>query len=510
MTEEGTILSLGAEPAPAGGSCRQMDPPWRQNTCIRTCQVVERGTGSQRTLRYNRAVRVILVSTYELGRQPFGLASPAAWLRREGVDVHCLDLSRGRLDEPLVRGATLVAFHLPMHTATRLAIRVIDRVRALNPDAHLCAYGLYALPNADALRAHGVSSVLGPEFEADLVELVASPADSQPAPANPGAGPARTLPRLQFVAPDRQGLPELDRYAALQMPDGSRRVVGYTESSRGCKHRCRHCPVVPVYDGHFRVVQSDIVAADIRAQIERGATHITFGDPDFFNGIGHALRVVSALASDHPGVSYDVVVKIEHLLAHRSALATLRDTGCAFVTSAVESVDDEILKRLEKGHTRADFETAVGLLREVRLPLAPTFVAFNPWITLSGYCELLDTIERLDLVDAVAPVQLSIRLLIPSGSRLLELADIRGLVDGFDPNSLAWRWSHPDPEVDRLQRDVGALVGRRITAPRRRVFDAIRSLARERAGLAPIVMAGGGEPRVDRAAVPYLTEPWYC
>ena len=100
--------------------------------------------------------------------------------------------------------------------------------------------------------------------------------------------------------PDRTGLPPLSKYATLQMPDGERRLVGYTEASRGCRHLCRHCPVVPIYNGQFRVVQPEVVLADVAAQVAAGAEHITFGDPDFFNGPTHAMRIVAALHAEHP------------------------------------------------------------------------------------------------------------------------------------------------------------------------------------------------------------------
>jgi len=108
---------------------------------------------------------VLLISTYDLGRQPFGLASPAAWLRRSGVEVDCVDTSREPLDDARIASAAVVAFYLPMHTATRLAAPLIDRVRAVNPAARLCAYGLYAPLNADWLRARGVTDVIGPELK---------------------------------------------------------------------------------------------------------------------------------------------------------------------------------------------------------------------------------------------------------------------------------------------------------------------------------------------------------
>jgi radical SAM superfamily enzyme YgiQ (UPF0313 family) len=464
-------------------------------------------------------VRAVLLSTYDLGRQPFGLASPAAWLRRAGVEVGCMDLAKERFDDRRIASADLVAVHLPMHTATRLALPVIERIREAHRGIRLVAYGLYALPNADVLRASGVDVVLGPEYEADLVRVALERVGTVPRPTpEPAAVPAETvpaatrggqptLPRLAFIRPHRTGLPSLSRYASLQMPDGSRRVTGYTEASRGCKHRCRHCPIVPVYDGQFRVIPPDVVLADVAAQVDAGARHITFGDPDFLNGPRHAERVVRGLAHAHPGLTYDVTVKIEHLLQHRDVVRTLGSTGCLFVTSAVESVDDAVLARLDKGHTREDFEHAVSFLRSLGLTLVPTFVAFTPWTTRAGYLELLDTIERLDLVEHVSPIQWSIRLLIPQGSRLLELTDVSALVAPFDARALAYPWRHPDREMDVLQRRVTGLVGRRLSASRREVFDAVRALAA--CGAADRRLPEP-PPRASRATVPYLNEPWYC
>src|SRR5579875_3620025 len=92
--------------------------------------------------------------------------------------------------------------------------------------------------------------------------------------------------------------------------------------------------------GRFRIIQPEIVLADIRQQVEMGAQHVTFGDPDFFNGIRHALRIVTALHQEFPALTYDVTIKVEHLLKHAEYLQILRDTGCLFVTTAVESLDD--------------------------------------------------------------------------------------------------------------------------------------------------------------------------
>jgi radical SAM superfamily enzyme YgiQ (UPF0313 family) len=472
-------------------------------------------------------VRVLLVSTYDLGRQPFGLASAAAALEAAGATTACVDVSRDPLRDEAVRAADLVAFFLPMHTATRLAIPVIDRVRTLNPAATLCAYGLYAPLNEAILRKHGVTEIVGGEFE-DALSALASRAGhvstshvstshvstshvarrTSHVPARRTSHVARVpVPHVHFRLPLRDALPPLRRYASLQR-GAERRTVGYTEASRGCKHRCRHCPIVPVYDGRFRVVPVDLVLEDVRQQVAAGAQHITFGDPDFFNGPRHAIEIVRRLAAEFPAVSYDVTIKIEHLLTHADLLPLLSETGCAFVISAVESVDDEVLVRLDKGHDAAGFERAVQLCRTAGLLISPTFVAFTPWTTVESYCTLLRTIDRLELVDHVASIQLAIRLLIPEGSRLLELDEIRALVTPFDERSLTYRWSHRDPAVDRLQESIAALVGRRLNAPRRELFDEIWRLAHEAAGLAP--GARRDQDVLPRAAVPYLNEPWYC
>jgi radical SAM superfamily enzyme YgiQ (UPF0313 family) len=440
-------------------------------------------------------MRIVLISTYDLGRQPFGLASPCAWLRTEGHEVTTADLSREPLPVEAVRTADWIAFHLPMHTATRLAVHQIGIVHEINPTAQLCCFGLYAPVNREMLRTLGVVHVIGGEFERALADLVAGRAAALPIMT-----PPIIMDRLQFQTPDRTTLPDLRLYARLVHGD-QRKVVGYTEASRGCRHLCRHCPIVPVYEGRFRVIQREVVLNDIRQQVASGAQHITFGDPDFLNGPGHALAIIEAFGAEFPGVTYDVTIKIEHLLQHRRVLPILARTGCLFITSAVESLDDEVLARLAKGHTRADFVRALELTREHGLTVIPTFVAFTPWTTRATYLDLLRGVRDLDLVGNVAPIQLAIRLLVPAGSKLLELEDMR--VGEFDPAALSWRWEHPDPEMDRLSLDLQNLVrfADKWHASRTELFEMIWQRA---FGLLPDFHL------TDRAAIPYLTEPWYC
>ena len=454
-------------------------------------------------------MNIVLISTYELGRQPFGLASPAAWLRKRGHHVAVLDLARQALDESAVRDAALIAIYLPMHTATRLAAQLIPTLRELNPRAHLCCYGLYAPMNVDYLRTLGVSTFLGGEFEEGLVHLAERLAADGQQHIDQQTEPLISLARLSFELPDRSGMPPIEKYAHLIVPGDGYRIVGSTEASRGCKHLCRHCPIVPVYKGVFRIVSRDIVLEDIRRQVAAGAQHISFGDPDFFNGIRHAMELVAEFHREFPQLTYDVTIKIEHLRKYQEHLPALRDTGCLFVISAVESVDDAVLEFLDKGHTREDFLHVVKTFRDLGMTLHPTFVPFTPWTTLDGYLDLLRVLHQQSLIENVAPIQLGIRLLIPEGSRMLELEDVRRLIGPFDPQSLAYPWKNPDSRLDALSETVQeiAAAAERQQETRSVTFERIWKAAHAAAGVSSPSIAATQHSAIG---VPYLSEPWYC
>ena len=230
---------------------------------------------------------ILLIACYELGHQPLALASPLALLDEAGYQAKAIDLSIESLDEESIRRAKFVAISVPMHTALRIGEQAARRIREINRQAHICFYGHYAWLNKNQLLKSGDSIIAG-EFEQPLVDLIRAieigdrrleidgvttrEHDSDP-----------YLRRLRFITPQRNALPPLQKYA--HYIDGDQhRIAGYTEASRGCSHTCLHCPITPIYNGRFFVVPFEVVMADIRQQVGMGATHITFGDPDFLNG----------------------------------------------------------------------------------------------------------------------------------------------------------------------------------------------------------------------------------
>ena len=455
---------------------------------------------------------ILLVGCYELGHQPLAVAWPAAFLERAGYRPAVLDVSIEPFDAERVRRARLVAISVPMHTALRLGVGVAARVRQEHPSAHICFYGLYATLNAEHLLRHSADSVMSGEVEDALVELARHlEAAADRGPVGPRAASAPILTKLDFPAPSRSLLPSLKKYAHLERGDGRLELAGYVEASRGCKHHCRHCPIPPVYGGRFFVVDRAVVMADVRQLVDAGATHITFGDPDFLNGPGHASKLVQGLHAEFPALTYDFTAKIEHIVRHRELFPEFAATGCVFVVSAVESLSPVVLANLEKGHTRADVQVALEVLRRAGIALRPAFVPFTPWATIGDFLELLEWVAAEGLVDQIDPVQFTIRLLIPPGSLLLSRPGIQPFLDGLDAARFTYRWAHPDPRMDSLQREVSALAeqaARRDEDPAV-TFGRIRMLAYARAGRGEAI-SRFRTPPPERPIPARLTEPWFC
>lgn len=456
---------------------------------------------------------ILLVSSYELGHQPLNLASPLAVLKQAGYEPGGLDTTVEPLSNEAIARARFVGISVPMHTAMRLGVHVAERVRAINPEAHICFYGLYATLNAGYLLQHHADSVISGEYEQPLLELIQAlergeSASIEHAGDRNGIGEPN-IAKIPFTVPDRASLPPLERYARLRSK-GALALAGYTETSRGCLHTCRHCPITPIYNGRFFVIPSEIVLEDVRQQVAMGARHITFGDPDFFNGPGHSVAIARQMHREFPHLTFDVTTKIEHVLEFRSHFSELKALGCAFIVSAVESLSNTVLEKLRKDHTRADVVEALDILNEAGIPLRPSFVAFTPWTTIDDYLEVLDFVEAHGLIRHVDPVQYSIRLLIPPDSAILDLPDTNSWLGSLDAASYTYRWDYPEPRMDDLYQQVSELVeeAARTNTDVLTTFYAIKALAASVAGVPAQIPTPEERPALP--IVPGLTEAWFC
>jgi radical SAM superfamily enzyme YgiQ (UPF0313 family) len=456
---------------------------------------------------------VLLISCYELGHQPLNLAFPLTYLRAAGFDPVAVDTSVEDLDDETIRKARFVAISVPMHTALRLGEQVIKRIRHLNPDASVCFFGLYAWLNADYLLREHADAVIGGEYEQPLLELVercecggTEPIDGV---SEVGRASEPSIIRIKFPEPDRSDLPSMQRYAHLLI-DGKAVPAGYTETTRGCAHTCLHCPVVPIYNGRFFAIPREIVMNDIRQQVQAGAGHITFGDPDFLNGPTHALRICRALHEEFPHVTFDMTTRIEHILENRDKFSEFAELGCVFVISAVESISETVLQKIDKGHSKEDVVGALKILDDAGIAMRPSLLPFTPWTTIEDYIELLDFAEEHDLIENIDPVHFSIRLLVPPGSALLNEPDAHEWAGELDEPTYSYVWTHRDPRVDELQREIARIVevASQCEADPYDTLVQIRAMTYRVADIEP--PAQPERPRRRWRRPPRLTESWFC
>ena len=444
-------------------------------------------------------MRVLLVSTYELGRQPVHIASPAAALAEAGVAVGVIDLAVEDWDWSLLDEVDAVAFSVPMHTAMRLAVPMARELRRQRPGIPIAFYGLYAGVGKDQVLGDVADSVFVGEYEPDLVEWALGVGSG-----SQRAGMRRSTGSSGFHMPARSDLPGHDRYARLEWM-GETRLAAAVEASHGCRHRCRHCPIPVVYDGRMRVVGADSVLADLGQLASDGIQHVTFGDPDFLNAPRYSMDLLRKAHDAHPALTFDLTVKVEHVLAHRSLWPDMADLGVLFVVSAFESTDDRTLSILDKNHTAAEMSEAVDLLRSSGIYVRPTWLPFFPWTSPRHVAGIVEFIDEHRLWAATDPVQLAIRLLIPEGSLLESHPAVVPHLTGYRPEALTWSWEFEDPTTGQLYDELDSIAAAASDCG----AEAGETLHRMRGTIADIAQVDLA-PMPASPPAPRLTESWFC
>ncbi len=453
-------------------------------------------TQAQITSAMHAPGAVLLISCYELGHRPIGLIRPLQSLKAAGFAPDVIDIAVEPLDTEKVAQARFIGISVPMHTALRLGVHLVHRIRQINRDVSVCMYGLYATLNADYLLSHGVDFCIANTESRELIGLIES------------------LGKKKQITTDDNGisvgkLSPLEVYAQFE-DVGEKRIVGYTETTHGCKHLCTHCPIPPIYNGKFSVIDRDTVLAEIQEQVSQGATHITFGDPDFLNGPMHGLRILRAMHDAFPNLTFDFTTKVEHILKHRKHFPEFAQLGCRFIISAVESLSDTVLTVLEKHHTRDDVKTALDIVHGAGIALRPTWVPFTPWTTLDDYLEILQFVDTHRLGYHVDPVQYAVRLLIPPGSYLLNRPETKVLSLTLDEAAFSYTWVHSDVRMDELHKTVNTLVENDVRAgvDTLETFYRIWALATDMQHSSrhtPLYRSKEAHPPAPR-----ITEAWFC
>ena len=465
-------------------------------------------------------MRVLLVSTYELGHQPLHLASPAAALRRAGHEVRT-PRPRRRAVGPGRRSSGprpwLLGADAHRHAAGAPGRRRVRREPGRAADLPLRALR-HRQPRPDP-RAGTRRPRHRRRVRAGARGLGRQPGGWGPPPApRPRRSSRSSTCGARSLGPPARGLCRRSSATPTWRSGGEERLVGYVEASHGCLHRCRHCPVPVVYDGRIRIVPDDVVLADVERLVERRRPPHHLRRPRLPQRpaalpAGRAPRCTSAARAD---------LRLHgqgraHPAPRRPVAGAGRGRAACSWSAPSRRVNDDILA----GSTRAT--------RPPRPPprwrccarhgieIRPSFLPFTPWTTLDDVADIVDFVAAHDLVANVDPVQYTIRLLVPEGSLLWSRSLRRSRLGPYDAERLSWTWSaRPTPPSTELQTRLarhrrGRPDRRRADRPDLRTGPGRRARRRRappgrRARPAPPERLqhcrGEGRPR--------LTEPWFC
>ncbi|WP_298347717.1 hypothetical protein [Ferrimicrobium sp.] len=441
---------------------------------------------------------VLFISTYELGHQPQLAAEVAAELPEGRLEV--LDLSKVPLTvaADAMSHATRVILTAPMLTGALVARDLLAALEPDQPERQLIVVGLYATALRESLHRPPEALWLDRATASELAALVQSSFIDTQAHTQTAKATNRRSYRV-----NRTPLMPLDSYRSVSIA-GHDLVTGYLETSVGCRHRCLHCPVAATWNGRIAINDAEAVITDGLAQIEAGAQHLSFGDPDFLNAPKHSLKVLTTLAEKAPWVTFDITTKIAEILRHRDLIPTLAASHVNFVISAVESLNDDVLGHLDKGHTGADVPIARDLLYANGIALHPTFVPFTPWTTMSDLVAIVDFIVDSDLVDVVEPIQYSIELLTPTNS-LLPVNDTD--FGPYDARVMGYTVRYRDERLPYLRDRLYQIAAQAGEDTFGTTFRRIYAATYEANGLST---PSAPTARVRAPSTAIMSEPWFC
>ena len=377
-------------------------------------------------------MKILLTSFYDLGKQPKIIAEIVDRYNSSEIEFDFVDFSVENQNIDL-ENYDVLGIYAPMHTATILSIEYIKDKILPNK---MFTFGLYG----SVLEDFNSSIRYIKDIESDELALFLEINDDHQF-------------SLKNNIPNRQIFPDISNYAHLV--DGSNNIIaGSVETTYGCKHSCTHCPVPISFNGTFKTYSLEKIISDVENQVNQGAKHISFNDPDFFNGPIHALKILESLNKKFPTITYDSTIKVEHIIKYKKYFKELSSLNMVFVISAFETTNDLVLSILEKNHTSNDLNTSIEISQDFGIDVRPTWMPFSPWTELNDLSSIVKLIEKYELRETVDPIQLTIKLLIPKHSLIIKKPEINKYLGNYEKNSLSFKWEYENNDVEKLQSSL--------------------------------------------------------
>ena len=428
-------------------------------------------------------MKILLLSFYDLGKQPKIISELYKKLDNGSNQIDIVDYSIEEKNLTL-DNYDVLGIYASMHTASVLAEQYLRDRKLPNK---LFVFGLYANVFSEMFsNFQSIHSFDSDELES-LLEVQLNPNYS-----------------FKHSVPDRTILPSITDYSHIV--DGSNNLIaGSVETTYGCKHECTHCPVPIEFKGMFKTFGTEKIITDVTNQVEEGAKHISFNDPDFFNGPKHALKILQLLNEKHPSITYDSTIKVEHILKYPDYFQELKNLNMLFVISAFETTNDHVLNILQKNHSSNDLNKAVELSLENNIDIRPTWMPFSPWTEQNDLISIIKLIENYKLRETVDPIQLTIKLLVPKNSLILKRPEMKEYLLDYDPSSFSYAWKYKFPNIDNIQNELFTYVLQHESENEYAQY----------LGLVDILESHTNETllnseKYSQRIVPKLSETWFC
>ena len=428
-------------------------------------------------------MKILLLSFYDLGKQPKIISELHKKLDNGSNQIDVVDYSIEEKNLTL-DNYDVLGIYASMHTASVLAEQYLRDRKLPNK---LFVFGLYANVFSEMFsNFQSIHSFDSDELES-LLEVQLNPNYS-----------------FKHSVPDRTILPSITDYSHIV--DGSNNLIaGSVETTYGCKHECTHCPVPIEFKGMFKTFGTEKIITDVTNQVEEGAKHISFNDPDFFNGPKHALKILQLLNEKHPSITYDSTIKVEHILKYPDYFQELKNLNMLFVISAFETTNDHVLNILQKNHSFNDLNKAVELSLENKIDIRPTWMPFSPWTEQNDLISIIKLIENYKLRETVDPIQLTIKLLVPKNSLILKRPEMKEYLLDYDPSSFSYAWKYKFPNIDNIQNELFTYVLQHESENEYTQY----------LGLVDILESHTNETlliseKYSQRIVPKLSETWFC
>ena len=428
-------------------------------------------------------MKILLLSFYDLGKQPKIISELYKKLDNGSNQIDVVDYSIEEKNLTL-DNYDVLGIYASMHTASVLAEQYLRDRKLPNK---LFVFGLYANVFSEMFSDfQSIHSFDSDELES-LLEVQLNPNYS-----------------FKHSVPDRTILPSITDYSHIV--DGSNNLIaGSVETTYGCKHECTHCPVPIEFKGMFKTFGTEKIITDVTNQVEEGAKHISFNDPDFFNGPKHALKILQLLNEKHPSITYDSTIKVEHILKYPDYFQELKNLNMLFVISAFETTNDHVLNILQKNHSFNDLNKAVELSLENNIDIRPTWMPFSPWTEQNDLISIIKLIENYKLRETVDPIQLTIKLLVPKNSLILKRPEMKEYLLDYDPASFSYAWKYQFPNIDNIQNELFTYVLQHESENEYTQY----------LGLVDILESHTNETllnseKYSQRIVPKLSETWFC